>query len=384
MHVRSLTANLQSSLATTAIPRDLLDAFPTRQMLLNVDDGTHSAAVDVELIDSFPGRVLDQSRDHIYSPTAREIEASMKNEILANRQNEAYHRMARGLQQQTKAAQKVRETNEIIQYSKAVATQIAGLKETRCQALAQEMELREQLKTAKVSAGGILMKRGRNTNASRSVIVSASSTGRVKSVPAITASTPAIPPIDDLDDSLLPQPDIAPPPEPAPPDAVSTSNTHHSGEHFTGSGKTALYVPNYLGAGDLSGFFVAETAAHLVPYPDMSMFSGSDPTTLDELLNFNSSLLGASIDGPSGSFGNRFGGGDNIQNQLRALRAAPSPSESGLPAHPAPTPIRRKQCRDQVDESNIISSIRVRTRSAKLQQSEKSEVDPTRKKRSKK
>ncbi|KAF8146181.1 hypothetical protein K438DRAFT_1781221 [Mycena galopus ATCC 62051] len=137
----------------------------------------------VEAIES--ARELDER-------TAREIEASMKNGILPNRQNEAYHRTARGLQRQTKAAQK---------------------------ALAQEKELREQLKTAKVSAGGSSTKRGRNTNASCSVIVSASSTGRVKTVPAIAASPSAILSIDDLNDSLL-QPDIAPPPDLAPLDAM--------------------------------------------------------------------------------------------------------------------------------------------------------------------
>ncbi|KAF8146182.1 hypothetical protein K438DRAFT_1781222 [Mycena galopus ATCC 62051] len=132
--------------------------------------------------------------------------------------------------------------------------------------------------------------------------------------------------------------------------------------------ETAPYIPNYLGAGDLNGSVAAETSAQMVLYPDMPMFSGSDPTMLDELLSLNSSLLGGNL-----------GGGDNIQNQLPALCAPPSPSESGSPAHAAPT-IPRKRCRDQVDESNIISFIRVRTRSAKLQQSK---VDPAPKKRPK-
>ncbi|KAF8169564.1 hypothetical protein K438DRAFT_1774150 [Mycena galopus ATCC 62051] len=368
-----------SLLATTTISCDRPDAFPTRQMTLNVDDATHAA--DVELIDSLPVRALDQFRDHVYSParelderTAREMEASMKNGILTNRQNEAYHRTARDFQRQTKAAQK-------------------------------EKELREQLKTAKVSAGGSSTKRGQNTNASRSVIVSASSTRRVKTVPAIAASPSAILSIDDLNDSLL-QPDIAPLPDLAPLDAMpavqdasqwqmsdwerefaALAEPSFSEPAFwapyeptmSSLYETAPYIPNYLGAGDLNGSVAAETSAHMVLYPDMPMFSGSDPTTLDELLSLNSSLLGASIDGPSGSFGDSLGGGDNIQNQLPALRAPPSPSESGSPAHAVPT-IPQKRCRDQVDESNIISSIRVRTRSAKLQQSK---VDPAPKKRPK-
>ncbi|KAF8207386.1 hypothetical protein K438DRAFT_1755433 [Mycena galopus ATCC 62051] len=374
-----------SLLATTTISCDRPDAFPTRQMTLNVDDATHAA--DVELIDSLPVRALDQFRDHL----------AVFNDRL--RQHK-----------------KVRETNELTQYSQGVATQIADLKETRRQALAQEKELREQLKTAKVPAGGSSTKRGQNTNASRSVIVSASSTRRVKTVPAIAASPSAILSIDDLNDSLL-QPDIAPPPgailsklprllcnsflsDLAPLDAMpavqdasqwqmsdwerefaALAEPSFSEPAFwapyeptmSSLYETAPYIPNYLGAGDLNRSVAAETSAHMVLYPDMPMFSGSDPTTLDELLSLNSSLLGASIDGPSGSFGDSLGGGDNIQNQLPALRAPPSPSESGSPAH-------AKRYRDQVDESNIISSIRVQTRSAKLQQSK---VDPAPKKRPK-
>ncbi|KAJ7495018.1 hypothetical protein FB451DRAFT_1019860 [Mycena latifolia] len=62
--------------------------------------------------------------------TAREIQTSLKNGILANSQNEAYHRLSRSLQRQSKAAQKVRGTDELTKFSEGIATQIAELKES--------------------------------------------------------------------------------------------------------------------------------------------------------------------------------------------------------------------------------------------------------------
>ncbi|KAF8147347.1 hypothetical protein K438DRAFT_1626410, partial [Mycena galopus ATCC 62051] len=116
----------------------------------------------VEAIETTIARELDER-------TAREIEASLKNGFLTNIQNEVYHHMARGLQRQTRAAQKVRETHELTQYSKEITAQLADLKETRRQTSAKEKELREQLKTAKTSSSGSSTKRGRNPDTSRAV-----------------------------------------------------------------------------------------------------------------------------------------------------------------------------------------------------------------------
>ncbi|KAF8144420.1 hypothetical protein K438DRAFT_1992878 [Mycena galopus ATCC 62051] len=202
---------------------------------------------------------------------------------------------------------------------------------SRSHALAQEKELREQLKTAKASASSSSTRRRRNTNASRSVIVSASSIGRVKTVPAIPAvtstsalpsidnqtvptipalaSTSALPNIDALNNSLPHRTDIAPPPVPpldgqefdalSGPSVADPAFTALHGPNTAGLYETLPYVPNYIGTGDLNASSAAETCTHMVPYPDMSMFSASDPTTLYELLSFNSSLLGTNIDGGS-------------------------------------------------------------------------------------
>lgn len=119
--------------------------------------------------------------------TAHEIKASLKNGILANSQNEAYHRMSQSLQCQSKAARKVRETDELTKLSEGIATQIAELKESRRQSSAKEKELRERLKSAKTTTGSA--KRGRTTKSTRSEIVSASSTGWVRTAPVISGGS---------------------------------------------------------------------------------------------------------------------------------------------------------------------------------------------------
>ncbi|KAJ7241319.1 hypothetical protein B0H12DRAFT_968339, partial [Mycena haematopus] len=96
----------------------------------------------VEAIES--ARELDEN-------TAREIKAALQNGILANTQNEVYHRTSRSLQRQSNAAQKVRETDELTKFSDGIAMQIAELKESRQQSSAKEKELREQLKSAKAA-----------------------------------------------------------------------------------------------------------------------------------------------------------------------------------------------------------------------------------------
>ncbi|KAJ7111160.1 hypothetical protein C8R43DRAFT_904091, partial [Mycena crocata] len=126
--------------------------------------------------------------------TARQVESSMKTGILANPQNEAYHRTARSLQRQSKTAQKVRDSDELTEFQKQTNSNITTVQEKRRLLLAEakslggeEKSLRESLKSAK-SASKVT---GRASGTRPpSVIVSASSTGRVKTVAgAVTITT---------------------------------------------------------------------------------------------------------------------------------------------------------------------------------------------------
>ncbi|KAJ6613817.1 hypothetical protein B0H10DRAFT_1804830, partial [Mycena sp. CBHHK59/15] len=122
----------------------------------------------VEAIES--ARKLDET-------VAHEIQASMNTGIIANNQNDTYHRTGRNLQRSSKAAQKVRDSHELTDLSKGTAAEIADLKEIRCQSSAKEKALCEQLKAAKPEKRGSIATAARGN---RSVIVSTSSTGRVK------------------------------------------------------------------------------------------------------------------------------------------------------------------------------------------------------------
>ncbi|KAJ7204582.1 hypothetical protein C8J57DRAFT_382857 [Mycena rebaudengoi] len=83
----------------------------------------------VEAIES--ARELDER-------TALEIQSSMNSGILSNPQNEAIHRASRSLQRQTKASQKVQESNALTHLQKDLTFEIAELQESRRQLAAKE------------------------------------------------------------------------------------------------------------------------------------------------------------------------------------------------------------------------------------------------------
>ncbi|KAJ7225152.1 hypothetical protein C8J57DRAFT_1590385, partial [Mycena rebaudengoi] len=94
----------------------------------------------VEAIES--ARELDER-------TALEIQSSMNSGILSNPQNEAIHRASRSLQRQTKASQKVQESNALTHLQKDLTFEIAELQESRRQLAAKEKAVREHLKSVK-------------------------------------------------------------------------------------------------------------------------------------------------------------------------------------------------------------------------------------------
>ncbi|KAK6991613.1 hypothetical protein R3P38DRAFT_2659983 [Favolaschia claudopus] len=108
--------------------------------------------------------------------------AALKQGILTNTHNGEYERLSRNSQRQAKAAQKVRQNDELTEISNGISEELVVLKQSRQQLSAREKELRQKLKDTKLAtkAG---KKQASRSNASRSVIVSSSSTGRVRSIP---------------------------------------------------------------------------------------------------------------------------------------------------------------------------------------------------------
>ncbi|KAF7335140.1 hypothetical protein MVEN_02265100 [Mycena venus] len=375
----------------------------------------------VEAIES--ARELDEN-------TAREIEASLKNGILANSQNEAYHRMSRGLQRQSKAAQKVRETDELTKLSEGIATQIAELKESRRQASVKEKELREQLKSAKTTAGSA--KRGGTTKSTRSEIVLASSSGRVRTAPMILAPVPATtmvgatgqtPPsfvasslassISGLNTAQF-APDTSSITASQGSLAINESHetsdfhldSHASSFNFnfdfqalaasSSAGFTTLFdtrdpfsivsetafgvenFPDAWGPMDLNQL-VAVTSTPMVPAHQEPTLTGWEPTTVDELLASSLFAAPGAHTAPGRGFYLGSDAGD-VPDQLPTLPAPLSPSESPSSVPHVPPPVIPRKRRKEVDEANIVHTSRVRTKSARLQQSDE---DPTSKKRTK-
>ncbi|KAJ6579343.1 hypothetical protein B0H10DRAFT_2235817 [Mycena sp. CBHHK59/15] len=128
-----------------------------------------------------------ESAREVDENVARKIAASIDTGILTNPHNEAYHRMSRNLLRQATAAHE---------------------KESRRESSAREKELRDQLKYAK---GSTSINRAKGAKViGPSVIISASSSGRVKTakivssttslscapVASLTESTPPLHPVD--------------------------------------------------------------------------------------------------------------------------------------------------------------------------------------------
>ncbi|KAF7359625.1 hypothetical protein MVEN_00686300 [Mycena venus] len=348
----------------------------------------------VEAIES--ARELDEN-------TAREIEASLNNGILANSQNEAYHRMSRNLQRQSKAAQKVRETAELTQFSQNIAAELAELKEGRRQSSAREKELREQLKDAKATAGGSSKKRSKNSSASRSVVVSASSTGRVRTAPVVPAPATPVAVVDipaqvtPASATALAAPQIV---TNIPAGTASAELSELDGAQWASfdfnfefealtSSSAALdmpfdgldgftmasvpvagaeSVPNFWGPADLNALVAAEMFAPMIPVQEASMLTRWEPTTLDELLT-SSLFEGSSTDTTMRDFSADFSA-----NPLPTLHAPPSPSASAPSPPNVPLTVVPRKRRAEVDEANILHSSRVRTKSAKLQASDEAPV----------
>ncbi|KAJ7709266.1 hypothetical protein B0H16DRAFT_1481051 [Mycena metata] len=126
----------------------------------NVQIGTKQSLV--EAIEN--ARKLDER-------VAHEIAVSLDSGILVNSQNESYHRRSRNTNRQTNAAHKLRESHEVADERAEVEHEIQTLQAEKQDAAARLKELR----TRKSALG----KKSKGSKA-RSIVVSASSSGRVK------------------------------------------------------------------------------------------------------------------------------------------------------------------------------------------------------------
>ncbi|KAJ7041457.1 hypothetical protein C8F04DRAFT_1031492 [Mycena alexandri] len=102
---------------------------------------------------------------------AREIAISLQSGILVNSQNESYHRRSRNTTRQTTTARKSRESHEVADERAEVEREIQALQAEKQDTAAKLKELR----TRKSALG----KKSKGSKA-RSIVVSASSSGRVK------------------------------------------------------------------------------------------------------------------------------------------------------------------------------------------------------------
>ncbi|KAJ6550908.1 hypothetical protein B0H10DRAFT_2447027 [Mycena sp. CBHHK59/15] len=393
-----------------------------------------------------------ESAREVDENVAREIAASINTGILTNPHNEAYHRMSRNIQRQATAARKVRESDELTQYSKQIQAKIADEKESRRESSAREKELRDQLKYAK---GSTSINRAKGAKViDPSVIISASSSGRVKTAKIVSSTTSlscapvaslteSTPPLHSVDAHLAVNahyqavefPSLAGPAVPtgisvaasasmsqlaAGADGSPWTMSDSDFDAFTASSATmgdlpasAFGLPNSYAPQpfyssdltDINAIFAMDTSENLLfnaaahhnsafgswkpstvdkpsenslfnPtafHASTSSFGSWEPTTVDELLNSSIFADANGINDPMMDIFPHLGGTPSPVNQLPALPAFPSISESLSPpqicieAAATSENSRKRRARQEVDESQPrCTSSRVRTKPTKI------------------
>ncbi|KAJ6551069.1 hypothetical protein B0H10DRAFT_2242415 [Mycena sp. CBHHK59/15] len=348
------------------IPAEDWEATPATT---NTGESQHAWTNSLTGIKLTPVEAIE-SAQKLDETVAREIQAYMNTGIIANNQNNTYHRTGRNLQRSSKAVQK------------GIAAEIADLKEIRRQSSAKEKALREQLKAAKPEKRGSI---ATATRGNRSVIVSTSSTGRVKTatpifVPDSPITSPALP------SSAFPLPAFSAPDFPARTSfaPLEFSAGEYSAMDFdawlasSAAAGTILDIPMpsietlYTAAPDFSNYEnfnygPVDSTSDLPFHLDYNtLYNGWGPGTMGELLN------------------SEFGFGWR-RVSLPTLPAPISPSELSSQSPPpiASSNTGQKRPRREVDEANIICTSRVRTKSAKQKSTESSAAPGLRSKRPK-
>ncbi|KAF8133571.1 hypothetical protein K438DRAFT_1947662 [Mycena galopus ATCC 62051] len=153
----------------SGISAETWDATPSTT---NTNEGLHAWTNSLAGIELTPVEALE-SRRKIDSDVSREIKMSLSTGILANPNNEMSHRMARDSHRRSAATQKTRDSHAAADLVKDLRLQIE-------EAAAHTKALKAELKATKGSSG-----RGKSDS---SAILSASSSGRVRTAPARTAA----------------------------------------------------------------------------------------------------------------------------------------------------------------------------------------------------
>ncbi|KAK7058087.1 hypothetical protein R3P38DRAFT_3342182 [Favolaschia claudopus] len=138
----------------------------------NIGEGMHAwtnraTGINLALVDGMEGaRKLDYK-------TVRELEISTNSGVLLNTNNTQYHRLVRNNSRASTAARKIREAHEQEDQVTELQAKLDASRAMRKESMAMEKELQAELKAAK---GNKTTQR----KSTKSVVVSSSSSGRVK------------------------------------------------------------------------------------------------------------------------------------------------------------------------------------------------------------
>ncbi|KAJ7670029.1 hypothetical protein DFH06DRAFT_1321054 [Mycena polygramma] len=363
------------------IPADVWDSTPSTT---NTNEAQHHWTNSQTGIRLTPVEALE-SRRQVDENVAQEIKMSLETGILPNHNNELSHRMARNGQRQSAAARRARESSEASDISKDLQLKIAA-------SIAATKSLKEQLKATKPSKQG--------KSKAKAPILSASSSGRVKTARTRTdtpiqtgqsesdnSSTTAMPP-------AIPTHQEAPPP---PADCGQTLVDHTFGFE---DNDFDSFLASLGGAETDLAFFAQDTSmGQLSSYdpaldPTIFGFAGDD---FNALIPTNAGLPfaapfdeSAMIYGYSGAFPDTttpslaastgsFARAVPFESQLPSL--PPPPSDSPPAAEPRTGTIQKsRRVRKEVDEANIITSTRSRAPTARKRLADGEDSEQPRKK----
>ncbi|KAJ7502291.1 hypothetical protein B0H11DRAFT_2365652 [Mycena galericulata] len=190
MHERIIPCLVKSQ---SLIPADIWDSTPSTT---NTNEAQHHWTNSLTGTKLSPVEALE-SVHIVDQKVAEEIEMAVRTGVLANSNNDAVHRMSRNYQRRSTSARKVRESREASDIPHQLQVQIEAEVEKHRESNALSKTLKEQLKAAKGTSG----KGG--SSASSVALLSASSSGRVRSAPVRTAApTPILSTQSDETSSL--------------------------------------------------------------------------------------------------------------------------------------------------------------------------------------
>ncbi|KAJ7434269.1 hypothetical protein B0H11DRAFT_2118810 [Mycena galericulata] len=156
------------------IPADVWDSTPSTT---NTNEAQHHWTNSQTGIKLTPVETVERT-EILDNKVAQEIEMSRRTGVMANSNNELVHRVGRSVGRHTTTARKRREGREVANATHQLQLQIEAEAEKRRESNRLTKTLKEQLKTAK----GTSSTRG---NSATSAVLSASSSGRVRTTPPV-------------------------------------------------------------------------------------------------------------------------------------------------------------------------------------------------------